>query len=204
MNSYLQLVLTSIQASGNKHSDKCTVVAFTSYQPGEGVSYVTSSFGVEMARKTRKRTLIVDLDTLQRIDIFHSSRVSKYCCQTRIKNLFVLPAETELHIEEEERSTQLQPKACVSDFERGLSNLQTLRFIFDFVLLDCPSLKASEDAALFAEAANAVIVVVEAEKTRQEQVSNTIQTIELAKGNLIGCVLNKRQYPVPEWLYQRI
>jgi Mrp family chromosome partitioning ATPase len=85
-----------------------------------------------------------------------------------------------------------------------LSNLQTLRFVFDFILLDCPSLKASGDAALFAEAANAVIVVVEADRTRKEQVSNTIQTIEMAKGNLIGCVLNKRQYPVPEWLYQRI
>ncbi len=204
MNSYLQLFLTSIQTTDKRHSDKCTVVAFTSSQPGEGVSYVASSFGVEVARKTRKRTLIVNLGTLQLIDMFHSSRVSNFCYQTKVKNLFVLPPADELHIEVEENSRQLQPKPFESDFDRGLSNLQTLRFVFDFVLLDCPSLKTSGDAALFAEAANAVIIVVEAERTRKEQVRNTIQTIEMAQGNLIGCVLNKRQYPVPDWLYQRI
>ena len=91
-----------------------------------------------------------------------------------------------------------------SEFERGLSNLQTLRFVFDFVLLDCPSLKTSGDAAVFAEFANTVIIVVEAERTKKEQVLNSIQTIERTKGNLLGCVLNKRQYPVPNWIYQRV
>jgi Mrp family chromosome partitioning ATPase len=205
MNSYLQLFLTGVQP-GDKRSGKGTVVAFTSSQPAEGVSYVAGSFGVELARKTRRRTLIADLNSLQSIDMFHQSRVSKFCYQTRVKNLFVLPTKDQLDVEEEEErnSLQLQHKAPESDFDRGLSNLQTLRFVFDFILLDCPSLKASGDAALFAEAANAVIIVVEADRTRKEQVSNTIQTIEMAKGNLIGCVLNKRQYPVPEWLYQRI
>jgi Mrp family chromosome partitioning ATPase len=85
-----------------------------------------------------------------------------------------------------------------------LSNLQTLRYSFDFVLLDCPSLKESGDAALFAQAADGVVVVVEADRTRKEQVRSTLNTIEMAEGNLLGCVLNKRQYPIPEWLYQRL
>lgn len=204
MNSYLQLFLTSIQ-SNDKRSGNCTVMAFTSTQPGEGVSYVAGSFGVELARKTRRRTLIADLEMLQQIDLFHYSRVSKFCYQTKVKNLFVLPTKDELPIvEEAENSVHLQRKTPDSDFDRGLSNLQTLRFVFDFVLLDCPSVTTSGDAALFAEAANAVIVVVEAERTRKDQVHNTIQTIEMAKGNLVGCVLNKRQYAVPDWIYRRI
>jgi MinD-like ATPase involved in chromosome partitioning or flagellar assembly len=115
-----------------------------------------------------------------------------------------LPPEDQLPIEEPENSFQLQPKSSDSEIDRGLSNLQTLRFVFDFVLLDCPSLAASGDAALFARSVNGVIVVVEAERTRKEQVRSTLQTIEMAKGNLLGCVLNKRQYPVPNWLYRRI
>ena len=202
MNSYLQLFLTSIQEA-DKRSGKCSVVAFTSSEPGEGVSFVAGSFGVELAKKTGKRTLIADLDTLQHVDIFHYSRVLKFCYQTKVKNLFVLPPEDQLDIQEE-NSSQLKTKTHDSDFDRGLSNLQTLRYVFDFVLLDCPSLKSSGDAALFAETANAVIVVVEAERTRKEQVLNTIQTIERTKGNILGCVLNKRQYHVPEWIYKRI
>ena len=203
MNSYLQLFLTSIQET-DKRSGKCSVVAFTSSEPGEGVSFVAGSFGVELAKKTGKRTLIADLNTLQHVDIFHYSRVLKFCYQTKVKNLFVLPTEDQLETQEEEKSSHLQTKTPDSDFERGLNNLQTLRYVFDFVLLDCPSLKSSGDAALFAETANAVIVVVEAERTRKEQVLNTIQTIERTKGNILGCVMNKRQYHVPDWIYKRI
>ena len=202
MNSYLQF-LTSIQTSGKGHSGHCTVVSFTSSQPGEGVSYVAGSFGTELARKTHKRTLVADLGSLQHIDMFHSSRVSKFCFQTKHKNLFVLPPLDDLPVEEES-SLKLQRRTGENELDQGLNNLQTLRYVFDYVLLDCPSLKSSGDAALFAEAVNAVIVVVEAERTRKEQVRNTLQTIESANGNLIGCVLNKRQYPVPNWLYQRI
>jgi cellulose biosynthesis protein BcsQ len=203
MNTYLQLFLSSIQ-TGGKHSGKGTVVAFTATQPEEGVSFVAESFALELARKTRKRTLIADLGSLQRIDMFHYSRVTKFCYQTDVKNLFVLPPEDQLQIEEPENTFQLQPKSSDSEIDRGLSNLQTLRFVFDFILLDCPSLKTSGDVALFAQAVNGVIVVVEAERTRKEQVRSTVQTIEMAQGNLLGCVLNKRQYPVPEWLYRRI
>ncbi len=204
MNSYLQLFLNSIQSDSRK-TEKCSVVAFTSSQSGEGVSFVAGSFGSELARKTGKRTLIADLATLQQIDIFHYSRVLKYCYQTRVKNLFVLPPVDQLNLEkEEEVSLQLRSPSDDSEFERGLSNLQTLRFVFDFVLLDCPSLKTSGDAAVFAEFAKTVIIVVEAERTRKEQVLNSIQTIERTKGNLLGCVLNKRQYPVPDWIYRRV
>jgi Mrp family chromosome partitioning ATPase len=207
MKSYLQLFLKSLQTA-DKRADKSTVVAFTASQPGEGVSYVAASFGVELARKTRRRTLIADLDALQRIDVFHYSRITKFCYQTTVRNLYVLPPKEQLALaeeeEEDENCVQLQPKSYENEIERGVSNLQTLRFVFDFVLLDCPSLQASGDAALFVEAANGVIVVVEAERTRQEQLRNTLRTIEMAKGNLLGCVLNKRQYPVPEWLYRRI
>jgi Flp pilus assembly CpaE family ATPase len=206
MNSYLQLFLNSVQ-SNSKQSDKCSVVAFTSSQSGEGVSFVASSFGSELARKTGKRTLIADLESLQQIDIFHYSRVLKYCYQTKVKNLFVLPPVDQLQVEEEEEEShylQVRSTKDESEFERGLNNLQTLRFVFDFVLLDCPSLKASGDAAIFAEVANTVILVVEAERTRKEQVLNSVQTIERTKGNLLGCVLNKRQYPMPEWIYRRV
>ena len=202
MNSYLQLFLSGIQ-SGSKNPGKCTVVAFTSSLPREGVSYVTQSFAVEMARRTRKRTAIVDVNTLQQVDIFHFSHITKYCLKTDVPNLYVLQPEEE-YLPEEESELALQTLSENSELERGLSNLQTLRYSFEFILLDCPSLKDSGDAALFAPAADGVVVVVEADRTRKEQVRSTLNTIEMAKGNLLGCVLNKRQYPIPEWLYQRL
>ncbi len=118
-------------------------------------------------------------------------------------NLYVLQPEKEEQ-NDEDGGHHLQPFIGDSEMDRGMTNLQTLRYSFDFVLLDCPSLKESGDVALFAPAADGVVVVVEADHTRKEQLRGTLNTIEMAEGNLLGCVLNKRQYPIPEWLYQRL
>ena len=49
-----------------------------------------------------------------------------------------------------------------------------------------------------------VAVVVEAGQTRREEILNAQRTIENAGGKFLGFVLNKRRYPVPEWLYKRL
>jgi protein-tyrosine kinase len=201
MNSYLQLILNGIEPAA-KASGKCTVVALTSAMPQEGVSYVTESFAVELANRTGKRILIADAENLQQADMLHYNQVAKCCSQTNVPNLYVLSPADEMRDTNDSR--QLQCKNRKSEFERGLENLQTLRFVFDYVFLDCSALKTSDKAALFAPAVDGVIVVVEAERTRNEQVRNALNTIEAAKGNILGCVLNKRRYSIPQWIYSRL
>lgn len=201
MNSYLQIILNGIQTD-NKASGKCTVIALTAAMPQEGVSYVTQSFAVELARRTGKRTLIADADNLQLVDMFHYNQVAKFCSQTNVPNLYVFAPDDKT--EEAKSNQRLQPKKRKSELEQGLENLQTLRFVFDYVFLDCSALKTSDTAALLAPAVDGVVVVVEAERTRKEQVRNALNTIETAKGNLLGCVLNKRRYSIPNWIYSRL
>jgi len=202
MNSHLQVILNGLEA-GSKNSGKCTVVALTAAMSREGVSYVTQSFAVELAQRTGKRTLIADADDLQRADMLHYNQVAKFCSQTNVRNLYVLSPADETA--ETSASRQLlQPQNRRSEFEQGLENLQTLRFVFDYVFLDCSALKTSDTAALFAPAADGVVLVVEAERTGKEQVRNALHTIETAKGNILGCVLNKRRYSIPNWIYSRL
>jgi Mrp family chromosome partitioning ATPase len=49
-----------------------------------------------------------------------------------------------------------------------------------------------------------VILVSEANKTRRGQILQAERAIETAQGKLLGHVLNKRTYPVPEWIYRRL
>lgn len=207
MNSYLQLFLNGIQ-SGAKVAGKCTVVALTSALPPEGVSYVTESFAVELAQRTGKRTLIADAGNLQRADMLHYSQVAKFCSQTNVPQLYVFSPDDKIGKTEKTGKTEsahhLQSKSRKSELEQGLDNLQTLRFVFDYVFLDCSALQTSDTAALFAPSVDGVVVVVEAERTRKEQVHNAMNTIETAKGNLLGCVLNKRRYSIPQWIYSRL
>src|SRR6476661_6302827 len=92
MKQYLQLFLNSVQKKSQRPG-KCFAVAFTSYMPEEGVSYVAQSFGVEIAKKTGKRTLIADARRLSQINIMHYSRVAESCFPTDVPNLWTLPEE---------------------------------------------------------------------------------------------------------------
>lgn len=206
MQQYLQLFLNGIQKK-NQRPGKCFVVAFTSYLPEEGVSYVSQSFGVEISKRTGKRTLIADAERLSEINIMQYNRVSQYCFRTDVRNLWSLPADdgSDDEIIEDEMSDgmYLQPYET-TPMEKAINNLQTLRFAFDYILLDCPALSVSDEATFLAPETDGVMIVVEADATKREQIQNAKQTIERADGNLLGFILNKRQYTVPGWIYNRL
>jgi len=88
--------------------------------------------------------------------------------------------------------------------DTGLNSVDALRVAFDNILIDCRSLRISSEAAVLSSSVDGVAVVVEAGQTRREEILNAQRTIENAGGKFLGFVLNKRRYPVPEWLYKRL
>ncbi len=201
MEEYLQLFLKSVQ-SNRATNRKCVVIAFTASGPGEGVSYVVESFALEMTRRTKNRILIAQSNDLKAVDIHHHNLVENYCEETIFPNLSILTSKPSC--EGNVQNENLQVINGDSAYECGSNNLQTLRFAFDFILLDCSSLSASADAVMFASAVDGVVVVVEADRTRKDKVRNAISKIQNAEGNFLGCVLNKRKYIVPNWIYKRL
>lgn len=204
MQKYAHLFLTGTKVK-KKGFGKCLIFAFTSALEKEGVSYVTESFGKEVARMTNQRTLIADSNRLMHINIGHYTQIMRFCRRTDIRNLWILPeeefAETDVVSSEQ---LMLQNGEASSYLEKCFSNLLTLRFAFDYVLLDCPALSISEEASFLASETDGVIVVVEADSTKREEILSAQKTIEKADGKFLGYVLNKRKYPVPNWLYKRL
>lgn len=74
----------------------------------------------------------------------------------------------------------------------------------DWVLFDSPAITSCRDAASLAASMDGVILVVEAEKTRWEVAENARKSIKRGNGNVLGVVLNKRKYPIPNWVYKRL
>jgi len=77
-----------------------------------------------------------------------------------------------------------------------------LRNRYDCVLLDCGGLDSSVDLLRLAPATDGVVLVVEAGRAGKEQINRAAQVIAEAQGTLLGFVLNKRRYPIPNWLYR--
>jgi Mrp family chromosome partitioning ATPase len=82
--------------------------------------------------------------------------------------------------------------------------LKALRWNFDYIIVDCPSLDVSSDATLLAPMIDGVAIVVQAGRTRRAQIQRARQTVENVGGEFLGFVLNQRRYAVPNWLYQRL
>jgi len=198
----LQLLLAGFQ-TGLQKQNEGAVLAFTSASPQEGVTHVTQSFAVEMARHSERRTLIISAERLQSLRVADYIRMPENCTRTNIENLWVLP--TQKSTNGNGNGSKLAKVTRLEDeSEFGLDRIEALRLTFPNILIDCRSLKVSAEAAALAANVDGVVVVVEAGRTRRDEIQNARRTLEMARGNFLGFILNKRSYPVPEWLYKRL
>ena len=79
-----------------------------------------------------------------------------------------------------------------------------LRRRFTLVIVDSPPVAAARHTAAFAAAADYVVLVVEAERTRMADVERARATLEQLGAQVLGVVLNKRRSWVPERLSRLI
>ena len=210
----LQLLLASLQ-NGEQKLREGAAIAFTSASIGEGVSHVTQLFAVEMARLTGRRTLIVSAERLQGLGVDDFLQMPWNCHPTNVENLWMLPSKKSPKrngaaaaagedCELPKRSFLMRVAKHGEEIDTGLNSVDALRVNFDNILIDCRSLHASADAAVLSSSVDGVVVVVEAGQARREEILNAQRTIETAGGKFLGFVLNRRRYPVPEWLYKRL
>jgi len=82
--------------------------------------------------------------------------------------------------------------------------VNVLRSRFDMVLVDCPSMADSTIAARIASISDGVVLIVDAGKTRWQAIKNQIREIQANRGSVLGVVLNKRKYYIPEFIYKRL
>jgi Mrp family chromosome partitioning ATPase len=82
--------------------------------------------------------------------------------------------------------------------------LERLRREYRYILIDCPSLREAEHAVILAPLVDGVVMVVEANRTQKDQFLYVERTIENAGGRVLGHVLNKRTYVIPNWLHRRM
>jgi hypothetical protein len=87
-------------------------------------------------------------------------------------------------------------------FDYRESYLAHLRTRYSYVLIDCPSFKESTDVLGLTTLVDGVLIVVEANKTTKSQIAHLEHTIEGANGKILGHVLNKRTYPIPERVHR--
>lgn len=88
--------------------------------------------------------------------------------------------------------------------ERLKVRLQELRKEFNYILIDAPALNLYSDALALGRIADGLVVVLQADSTRRESALKGLQTLREAQVKVLGAVLNRRTFPIPQFVYRRL
>jgi hypothetical protein len=75
---------------------------------------------------------------------------------------------------------------------------------FEYVLIDAPGAIVSGDATILGQAADAAVLVIEANSTRRLTAQKAKEALDASGVRLLGTVLHNRTFPIPEKLYKRL
>lgn len=175
------------------------VVAISSANPGEGVTYVARALLYELGKCELTSVAGVSVNFLRKL---HEPTLEA------IRKFITTPGrEGDLHdtAPPDERLTLRErrgPWEGSWQYRRDCINL--LRSEFEYTIIDCPSLRESGDLLSVAPFVDGIILVVEANRTRRDEPRQAEQSIAAAGGTLLGYILNKRTNEVPGWIDQRL
>src|SRR5207247_10608677 len=88
--------------------------------------------------------------------------------------------------------------------ERLRTRAVELCAVFEHVLSDAPPIHQYADPVLLGQMADGLILGVEANATRPETARKAKESLQAANVRLLGAVLNKRTFPIPEALYHKL
>lgn len=182
------------------------MIQFMGSKRGEGVSTIVREFAKIAVEKHGKSVLVLDAayqDPARRINfnitceygwldlLDKGELVDKAFFRFGESNLYFAPV-----------SVQASLAPPVEDLAASVMVWKKLKERFDLILIDSSSdLNTSESIAL-SRNVDGVVLVVEAGKTRRRVVESIKKKILSNGGQILGVVLNKRRFYIPEALYR--
>ncbi|MCO4590729.1 capsular polysaccharide biosynthesis protein CpsD [Streptococcus infantarius subsp. infantarius] len=191
LEEYYNSIRTNIQFSGRD----LKVITLTSAQTGEGKSTTSVNLAISFAR-AGFRTLLIDADTRnsvmsgtfkskERYDgltsyLSGNAELSDVICDTTVDNLMVIPAG----------QVPPNPTSLIQN-DNFKSMIETVRGLYDYVIIDTPPLGLVIDAAILAHHSDASLLVVKAGADKRRTITKLKEQLEQSGSVFLGVILNK-------------
>ena len=191
MEEYYNSIRTNIQFSGRD----LKVITLTSAQPGEGKSTTSVNLAISFAR-AGFRTLLIDADTrnsvmsgtfksnerYQGLTSFLSgnAELSDVICDTSIDNLMIIPAG----------QVPPNPTTLIQN-DNFKAMIETVRGLYDYVVIDTPPLGLVVDAAILAHHSDASLLVTKAGADKRRTITKLKEQLDQSGSIFLGVILNK-------------
>jgi len=82
--------------------------------------------------------------------------------------------------------------------------LKEAKYLYDTVYIDLPSILQYPEGLSLSRVCDAVILVIKARKTRVEVLQDARRKLERSGVEILGGILNKRRFFIPDWIYNKL
>jgi protein-tyrosine kinase len=183
-------------------------ILVTSCSPLEGKTVSSISMALALSIEANAKVVLIEgnmssprihelfnIDTVPGLSdlLISRSNLNEIMRKTEFKNLTIIPS-----------GSDISKKLDVFETERLQDLIGSLKKDFDYVIVDGQSVSGSSDVSIISKYFDGIVFVVECEKTRWEVLQQSKEKIKGVGGNILGVVLNKRIYYIPEKLYGKI
>jgi capsular exopolysaccharide synthesis family protein len=183
-------------------------IVFASTEAGSGCTWVCANVAKVLAASTAGSVCVVDANL--RDPGLHTqfgvqntgglseslrqlSPIRSYVMQLSRPNLFLISGGT---------SEDGEPAQIASD--RMRLRVAELRQEFDFVLIDASAMSLGNDAIALSAMADGAVLVLKANTSRRELARKAVQDLQAGNAKVLGAVLNRRTFPIPNAIYKRL
>jgi hypothetical protein len=84
------------------------------------------------------------------------------------------------------------------------ARLNELRSLFSYVIVHASPITPQAETASIAQAADGIVLIIEAGKTRREVARAAVSSLKAASIPIFGVILNNREFPIPQSIYRRL
>ncbi len=191
-----------------RKGESCNVLAVTSAWPGEGVSFVAFHTAVSLAKGLENSVLLVDANfrkpSLHRI-FGHDNRVGLSDVLSGSVDIHAAIRPSYMpYLAFLPTGGPLADPAPYFRSEKFETFIKIARSRFDYVILDTPPVSRFADCLVMGPRVDNIVLVVRAHKTKKQIVQHVKEQIIKHGGRIMGVVLNRRQFFIPEFIYKRL
>ena len=191
----------------SKNSEPPQIVVFSGVESGSGCSWVCARVAETLAPQVEGSVCLIDAN-------FHSNSTARHF---ELGSLEKVPNERTLPPVLDKGQPPGAGRLWLASFRQPAAGWQTpgsldglrsrlseMRKDFTVILIDAPPINTYADAALLGSMADGLVMILQANRTRREAAERAKEILDVAGVRVLGAVLNKRTFPIPDFLYRRL
>jgi capsular exopolysaccharide synthesis family protein len=178
----------------------------TSANRQEGKSVICANLAMSLASIEGKKVLLIDMNLRQpTLHRFFEMKTRTNMVDALSRSKDIIPDATDI-----KNLSLISPTEEISEPSRLLASdalgqfMEKVKANYDYVIVDSPALIPYPDAANLSFESEGIILAVEFGKTRREVVERAKSVLDKSQRKILGTVLNKFEYVIPETLYKRL